>query len=243
VTLEIRVMAMTAHSRFSRLRRLASGATLRIAAALASAVLASSCATTGDELPARSAPDSADTSAALAVPAAGATLVASAPAAAHAQGREPALSAMLVARFRIRQASAQRIIHAVYQASGDSHIPASLILAVIATESGFNARARSTAGAAGLMQVLPRWHADLIARLKPDQDLFDPEPNIDIGTRILKRYLDDANGDITLALQRYSGGTRGYQGRIDGYWRSFAAWPGPADSPLRAPTPTPPFSA
>jgi len=234
-------MAMTAHSRFSRLRRLTSGATLRIAAALASAVLASSCATTGDTLPARNAPDS---DVAMAGPSSGATLVGPVPAAAHGQGHEPALSAMLVARFRIRQASAQRIIHAVYQASGDSHIPASLILAVIATESGFNARARSTAGAAGLMQVLPRYHADLmIARLKPHQNLFDPEPNIDIGTRILKRYLDDANGDITLALQRYSGGTRGYQGRIEGYWRSFAAWPGPADSSLHAPLSTAPFSA
>jgi soluble lytic murein transglycosylase-like protein len=242
VTLEIRVMAMTAHSSFSRLRRWASGATLRIGAALASAVLASSCATIGDE-PARNAPDTGDTNVALAAATAGATLVGSAPAATHGLGREPALSAMLVARFRIRQASAQRIISAVYQASGDSHIPASLILAVIATESGFNARARSTAGASGLMQILPRCHADLIAHMKPHQDLFDPEPNIDIGTRILKRYLDDANGDITLALQRYSGGTRGYQGRIDVYWRSFAAWPGPADSPLRAPTSTPPFSA
>ena len=233
-------MAMTAHSSFSRLRRLTSGATLHIAAALTSAVLASSCATTGDELPARNAPD---TGVALAAPTAGATLVGSAPAAAHGLSREPALSAMLVARFRIRRASAQRIVSAVYQASGDSHIPASLILAVIATESGFNPRARSTAGASGLMQILPRCHADLIARLKPHQDLFEPEPNIDIGTHILKRYLDDAGGDITLALQRYSGGTHGYQGRIDGYWRSFAAWPGPADSPLRAPASTPPFSA
>ena len=233
-------MAMTAHSSFSRLRRLASGATLRIALALASAVLASSCATIGDELPARNAPDAGI---ALAVPAAGATLAGSAPAATHALSPEPALSAMLVARFRIRQASAQRIIHAVYQASSDSHIPASLILAIIATESGFNARARSTAGASGLMQILPRCHADLIARLKPHQDLFDPEPNIDIGTHILKRYLDDAGGDVTLALHRYSGGTRGYQGRIDGYWRTFAAWPGPIASPLRAPVPTPPFSA
>ncbi len=233
-------MAMTAHARFSRLSRFASGATLLIGAAVASVVLASSCATTGDELPAHNAPD---TGVALAAPTAGATRVASAPAAAHGLSREPALSAMLVARFRIRRDNAQRIIHAVYQASGDSHIPASLILAVIATESGFNARARSTAGAAGLMQVLPRCHADLIAHLKPNQDLFDPEPNIDIGTRILKRYLDDAGGDITLALQRYSGGTRGYQGRIDVYWRSFAAWPGPADSPLRAPASTPPFSA
>ncbi|WP_158900342.1 lytic transglycosylase domain-containing protein [Burkholderia sp. L27(2015)] len=237
---------MTAHSSFSRLRRLACGATLRIGAALASAVLASSCATIGAE-PARNAPDAGNANIALAAPTAGATRVASAPAAAHGVGREPALSAMLVARFRIRRASAQRIISAVYQASGDSHIPASLILAVIATESGFNPRARSTVGASGLMQVLPRCHADLIARMKPNQDLFDPEPNIDIGTRILKRYLDDAGGDVTLALQRYSGGTHGYQDRIDGYWRSFAAWPGPADSPLRAPPsmppPTSPFSA
>jgi len=239
-------MAMTAHSCFSRLRHLACGATLRIGAALASAVLASSCASIGDE-PARNAPDTGDTKVAMAASTAGATRLASAPAATQGVGREPALSAMLVARFRIRQANAQRIVSAVYQASGNSHIPASLILAVIATESGFNARALSAAGASGLMQVLPRVHADLIARIKPHQDLFDPEPNIDIGTRILKRYLDDAGGDVTLALHRYSGGTRGYQGRIDVYWRSFAAWPGPADSPLRAPASarpsTPPFSA
>jgi hypothetical protein len=67
-----------------------------------------------------------------------------------------------------------------------------LILSVITVESGFNPFLESPLGAQGLMQVVPKLHAELIPADKSPSALFDPAVNIHIGTRILKICLDRA---------------------------------------------------
>lgn len=76
-----------------------------------------------------------------------------------------------------------------------------LLRAVIVVESGFNARAVSKRGAAGLMQLMPE-----TARLFGATDRFDPKQNIRAGARYLESLLTRYDNDIRLALAAYNAG-------------------------------------
>lgn len=80
-----------------------------------------------------------------------------------------------------------------------------LILSLIRQESAFNERARSPAGALGLMQVLPRT-ARRIEAIGP-KDLYDPAANVRIGTKYIAGLIHRYGGDVELALAAYNAGT------------------------------------
>jgi soluble lytic murein transglycosylase-like protein len=88
-----------------------------------------------------------------------------------------------------------------------------LVLAVIQVESNFNPFAISTAGARGLMQVMPFWLKEIG---KPGDNLFRVETNLRYGCTILRYYLDREKGDRVRALARYNGSTgqRWYPARV-----------------------------
>lgn len=92
-------------------------------------------------------------------------------------------------------------------------LPPGLIMAVIDIESGFNRWAVSSAGAVGLMQVMPFWPRKL--GLTNDQLVRIPQ-NIRMGATILKYYLERERGDYTRALARYNGsvGRRNYSDQV-----------------------------
>lgn len=78
-----------------------------------------------------------------------------------------------------------------------------LVLGLIQVESGFRRYAVSSAGARGLMQIMPFW-ARLIGTEEPAV-LFDLRTNLRFGCVILRYYLDQERGDLFRALGRYNG--------------------------------------
>ncbi len=77
-----------------------------------------------------------------------------------------------------------------------------IVLAVIEVESRFDPYAVSTAGALGLMQVMPFWKNEIG---RPDDNLINVDVNLRYGCTILKYYLDKEDGRLREALARYNG--------------------------------------
>ncbi len=94
------------------------------------------------------------------------------------------------------------LLKMVHHEASRAGLPPELVLAVIEVESNFDRWAVSSAGAQGLMQVMPFW-LDEIGR--PDDSLQDPRTNLRLGCTILRYYLDMENGDLGKALARYNG--------------------------------------
>jgi len=90
------------------------------------------------------------------------------------------------------------VINAV---SSRHHLDPDLINSVIHAESGFNPRAVSPKGAQGLMQLMPQTASRLGVA-----NAFDPNANVEGGTRYLRELLERCNFDLIKALAAYNAG-------------------------------------
>ncbi len=113
------------------------------------------------------------------------------------------------------------ILRHVHQEAQRVDLPPELVLAVIDIESAFDRFAVSSAGARGLMQVMPFWLEELN---RPDDNLFNIQTNLRMGCTILRYYLDMENDEYSPALARYNGsiGKSWYPERVMG--RLSARW-------------------
>lgn len=94
------------------------------------------------------------------------------------------------------------ILRLVHQQASHFSLDPLLVLALINVESNFDHYALSSAGARGLMQVMPFWKDEIGHE---DDSLFDMQTNLKYGCAILSLYLKKENKDTTKALARYNG--------------------------------------
>jgi soluble lytic murein transglycosylase-like protein len=96
----------------------------------------------------------------------------------------------------------------VTDASDKHDIDPDLINSIIRAESSFNQKAKSSKGARGLMQLMPKTAAELGV-----QDSFDAEQNVEGGTKYLRALLEKYDYNLVKALAAYNAGPQ----RVDQY--------------------------
>ena len=89
----------------------------------------------------------------------------------------------------------------VNEASGRYRLDPDLVNSVIKAESDFNAHAISRKGAQGLMQLMPQTASQLGV-----PNAFDPQANVEGGTKYLRELLEKYNFDLIKALAAYNAG-------------------------------------
>lgn len=100
-----------------------------------------------------------------------------------------------------------KALNEVISSISDRHqIDPDLINSVIHAESGFNSHAVSPKGARGLMQLMPQTANQLGVN-----NSFDPNDNVEGGTRYLRELLEQYNFDIIKALAAYNAGPQRVQ--------------------------------
>src|SRR4026209_169791 len=100
--------------------------------------------------------------------------------------------------------------HVIRAYAGERNLDPSLVAAVIYAESRFDPNVRSSAGAVGLMQVLPET-GEFIARSTGgtdyvEADLRDPDINVRYGPGLLDPLPPPSDGDVEPALAAYHAG-------------------------------------
>ncbi|CCE23721.1 transglycosylase SLT domain-containing protein [Methylotuvimicrobium alcaliphilum] len=104
----------------------------------------------------------------------------------------------------------------IAQAASKHQVDEKLVHAVIQAESAYHAQAISSAGAVGLMQLMPE-----TAKRYGVRDRTDPVQNINGGTRYLKDLLKMFNSNLTLAVAAYNAG----EGAVKKYNNSIPPYP------------------
>lgn len=112
-------------------------------------------------------------------------------------------------RYKLSPHALEPIFFAAKRAAHEAGIDPLLVIAVIGVESGFNPLSGSVMGAQGLMQIIPRYHADKLERENQAGEaaklaLFDPVINVRVGTQVLHEYIR-ASGGVVEGLQQYVG--------------------------------------
>lgn len=109
----------------------------------------------------------------------------------------------------VRQLSYPRKYESIVQAQAAAYeLEESLVYAVIKAESNFDPQAESSAGAIGLMQMMPEtfyWMQTHVGETYDVSALYEPEVSIRFGCALLRLLLSEY-GDLTVALCAYNAG-------------------------------------
>ena len=102
----------------------------------------------------------------------------------------------------------QAFLQTVWYESRRAALDPTLVMGLVEVESGFRKFAISSAGARGVMQVMPFWTRQL--GISDTSALFQWQANMRFGCVILRHYLSLEKGNMHMALGRYNG-SRGQQ--------------------------------
>lgn len=115
----------------------------------------------------------------------------------------------LIAMYRPSIADCGKVAKDIVEVAIREDIDPFLVAAVISVESSFNSQARSSAGALGLMQLLPSTAVEVHKKITGKSSypaLFQPETNINLGVEYLKQLEDRYRGNRFHALAAYNWG-------------------------------------
>ena len=120
--------------------------------------------------------------------------------------QQAALTFWLSKKYRVAPEPVGALVSEAFSISSRTKLDPTLILAVMAVESGFNPFAQSAVGAQGLMQVMTRVHSDKYESFGGKLAAFDPVANLRVGVRVLQECIARA-GSLEAGLRAYVGAT------------------------------------
>ncbi|MDP2371261.1 transglycosylase SLT domain-containing protein [Rhodoferax sp.] len=107
-------------------------------------------------------------------------------------------------KYRVAPEPLSALVAEAYEIGQRTKLDPTLILAVMAVESGFNPFAQSPVGAQGLMQVMTRVHSDKYESFGGKLAAFDPLTNLRVGAKVLQECIRRA-GSVQGGLRFYVG--------------------------------------
>ena len=121
-------------------------------------------------------------------------------------------------KYRVAPEPLSALVAEAYDIGQRTKLDPTLILAIMAVESGFNPFAQSAMGAQGLMQVMTKIHGDKYESFGGNLAAFDPLTNLRVGVKVLQECIARA-GSLEGGLRFYVGaanleGDNGYAGKV-----------------------------
>ena len=118
--------------------------------------------------------------------------------------QQAAVAYWLSKKYRIAPEPLSALVTEAYEIGTHTKLDPTLILAVMAVESGFNPFAQSAVGAQGLMQVMTQVHSDKYEDFGGKLAAFDPLTNLRVGVKVLQECISRA-GSLEGGLRSYVG--------------------------------------
>ncbi len=132
--------------------------------------------------------------------------------------QQAAVAFWLSRKYNVAPEPLSALVSHAYEIGRKVKLDPTLILAVMAIESGFNPFAQSPVGAQGLMQVMTKVHTEKYEDFGGKFAAFDPVTNLRVGVKVLQECIARA-GSVEAGLKHYVGaanmaGDGGYADKV-----------------------------
>jgi Transglycosylase SLT domain len=118
--------------------------------------------------------------------------------------QQAAVAFWLSKKYKVAPEPLSALVAEAYAIGAKARLEPTLILAIMAIESGFNPFAQSPVGAQGLMQVMTKIHSDKYEGFGGTLAAFDPITNMRVGVKVLQGCITQA-GSVEGGLKYYVG--------------------------------------
>ena len=118
--------------------------------------------------------------------------------------QQAVLAFWLARKYGVAPEPLSVLVSEAFEIGAKAKLDPTLILAIMAIESGFNPFAQSPVGAQGLMQVMTKVHSDKYENFGGKLAAFDPVTNLRVGVKVLQDCIKRA-GSIEGGLKFYVG--------------------------------------
>jgi soluble lytic murein transglycosylase-like protein len=118
--------------------------------------------------------------------------------------QQSAVAFWIARRYSVAPEPISRLVQEAWAVGQRVGMEPTVVLAVMAVESGFNPFAQSHVGAQGLMQVMTRIHHDKYEIFGGQNAAFDPVTNLRVGVQVLQDCVRRA-GSLAGGLKHYVG--------------------------------------